>query len=62
VVTEFLETYIFDINVTDKHGNTPLHIACQRGHLGVVRRIIDKEGIRFDGMNIYGQTLLYLAR
>ncbi len=44
-----------DVNAKDNYGNTPLHWAAGRGHLPVVRYLIEK-GAKVDAMNILGQT------
>lgn len=59
-------------NIHDRRGNAPLHIACQKGFLEIVRIILDHvcERISIDGFtleqhleqtNFEGQTCLHLA-
>jgi len=42
LVAELLIDSRADVTGTDKHGRTPLHIACARGHEKVARLLIDK--------------------
>jgi ankyrin repeat protein len=48
------------INVRDHGGNTPLMWASARGHVQVVRELIQKGGI-VNARNSYGDTSLYFA-
>ncbi|KAL7803511.1 hypothetical protein V8C44DRAFT_353064 [Trichoderma aethiopicum] len=46
------------VNGKDEDGNTPLHIAALRGHLDVVKMLVEN-GARIDSRDHYGQTPLF---
>ena len=52
---------VWDLNVLDCHGNTPLHIACLAGDLNVVRTIISFAKCRYNIQNKHGNTALCIA-
>ena len=47
--------------MTGKDGSTPLFIACQNGHLDVVRMLLSTEGIEPNRAEEDGATPLYIA-
>ena len=49
-----------DINIKDSDCNTPLHIACAKGHLSIVHCLLEKE-CEFDRRNRHGKTPLHIA-
>ena len=59
-----------NVNITDKHGNTPLHLSARFGNALVVfdllftagaSAIFEKKGIRLNSQNNYGMTPLHYA-
>ena len=44
----------------DKKGQTPLHVACFKGHVDAARLLLDK-GADIDRVNKRGETPLYAA-
>ena len=51
-----------DINVTDREGNTPLHLAAQLGRFPVVKHLLEQPGINDAISNHQGRTAIDLAR
>ena len=49
------------VNALNSAGFSPLHIAAQEGHLGVVRRLVKAAGAQIDALNKDGATPLYWA-
>jgi ankyrin repeat protein len=49
-----------DVSATDKHGQTPLHLASWQGHEGVAQLLIDR-GADFSATDQYGHTPLHVA-
>ncbi len=49
------------INKSSMTGTSPLSIACQEGHQGVVRLLLNNESIEVDHINNCGETALHLA-
>jgi ankyrin repeat protein len=43
-----LESPEFDVNVRDNAGYTPLHEACNRGHLAVVQVLLRRLSLRHE--------------
>jgi ankyrin repeat protein len=50
-----------DVNEQDQHGNTPLHIATQNGHLDIVQFLVEQAGIQVNAQNKKGLTSLHMA-
>lgn len=50
-----------NVNVQDSRGQTPLHIAAQCGHLGVVRLLLTTEHIDVNARDHHGSTPLHVA-
>ena len=51
-----------DVNLADEVGYTALHFAANRGHLGVVRRLLEHPSLTcLNARNSYGNTALMLA-
>uniref|UniRef100_A0A8C6SBB2 Cyclin-dependent kinase inhibitor 2C (p18, inhibits CDK4) n=1 Tax=Neogobius melanostomus TaxID=47308 RepID=A0A8C6SBB2_9GOBI len=50
-----------DVNVTDDRGNLPLHLAAIKGHLSVVRLLMEKTALP-QSANGMGHTALQLAQ
>ncbi|KAE8392553.1 ankyrin repeat-containing domain protein [Aspergillus alliaceus] len=50
-----------NVNVQDSRGHTPLHIAAQHGHLGVVRLLLATEQIDVNARDHNGSTPLHMA-
>lgn len=57
-------------DIHDRRGNTPLHLACQKGHIEIVKILLDFVMLRFsqdqvknymEMTNFEGQTCLHLA-
>ena len=62
LVRKILQDLQFDSMTSDSEGNTPLHLAAQSGHLGVVKEIAIWDNSRSSaGRNNMGQTPLHLA-
>jgi ankyrin repeat protein len=59
-VKVFLEEVDSNLDLTDSFGNTPLHIACAKGHLEIVKLLLDKNA-NAEIKNIYGNTPLHLV-
>jgi ankyrin repeat protein len=58
-----LERHLYwgaDVNAPDPDGNTPLHVASERGRLIVVRMLLDG-GAKVDALDSNGKTPLYVA-
>jgi hypothetical protein len=49
-----------DLNVQDPHGNTPLIVACQQGHLNVCK-ILERFGADLSKKNFKGNTALHYS-
>lgn len=49
-----------DVNVIDKNGNTPLHMACSNGHLEPARLLLHSKANHLF-KNLRGETPLHLA-
>jgi len=49
-----------DLNVGDRNGRHPLHLAARRGHADIVRALLDA-GAPIDGLSDYHETALQLA-
>ena len=39
-----MEQYHCDPNCRDNNGDTPLHVACHKGHVDIVRYLVSEEG------------------
>ena len=50
-----------DPNLTDAHGNAPLHIVCKNGNTKLARMFLDLRVIDIDSKNKDGDTPLHLA-
>jgi ankyrin repeat protein len=50
-----------DVEVVDNDGNTPLHLACDRGFLNIVRFLIEKHNVNLNGKNYFCCTPLHLS-
>ncbi|XP_044751749.1 serine/threonine-protein phosphatase 6 regulatory ankyrin repeat subunit B-like [Coccinella septempunctata] len=50
-----------DVNIQNADGNSPLHIACQKGSLDMVTRLLTCPNVDFDARNKAGYTPLNLA-
>ena len=50
-----------DVNEKDQHGNTPMHIAAQNGHLHIVQFLLKQPGIEVNAQNGKGHTSLHMA-
>jgi len=48
------------INAKNNYGSTPLHLACENGHIGVTKLLLEK-GADVNASNNYGSTPLHLA-
>lgn len=55
-----LTQYDMDVNIADKHNITPLHVACERQNLYVVRMLLDL-GANVNACDENGNTPLYFA-
>lgn len=49
------------INIQDKDGNTPLHIACKHNHHECVKLLLQQQNIDVNVKNNKGQTPLFIA-
>ena len=49
-----------EVDLVDKKGQTPLHVACFKGHVDAARLLLDK-GADIDRVNKRGETPLYAA-
>ena len=50
-----------DVNITDKRNETPLMVACDRGHENIVRRLCQVNGIDPNIRDVDGYTALDLG-
>ena len=50
-----------DINLSDKKGNTPLHVACKLGHCSTVQFLIADQRCQFKARNRDGESPLHTA-
>eukprot|EP01083_Nonionella_stella_P167364 562316_1 len=50
-----------DINYTDAHDETPLHVSAHKGHVGVVECLLGNENIEANKVDANGCTSLYAA-
>lgn len=51
-----------DVNVVDPvSGNTPLTMACEKGHFGIVQDLLKSPGVLIDCVNKNDETALHLA-
>ena len=48
------------LNVVDSNGDTPLHLACQKGHMKTFDVLV-KSDADCNMLNVFGETLLHLA-
>ena len=55
-----LLNYGADVHTTTNDGNTPLHLAAQRGHAIITGLLLEK-GADVDAVNLAGETPLYFA-
>jgi len=60
MVRALLETSGANKDLADEYGYTPLHLACEQGHVEVVRRLIES-GANKDLADKYGETPLHIA-
>ena len=60
-VDEFINMGM-DINCTDEHLSTPLHIAAGLGHLSIVKMLLSDQRVNVFAINEYNQTPLTVAR
>lgn len=60
-VVEFINMGI-DINCTDDHLSTPLHIAAGLGHLSIVKMLLSDQRVNVFAINEYNQTPLTVAK
>ncbi len=60
-VVEFINMGI-DINCTDEHLSTPLHIAAGLGHLSIVKMLLSDQRVNVFAINEYNQTPLTVAK
>ena len=56
----------FCINIKNHHetsfnGRTPLSLACERGHLCIVKYLIEKQGTRIEARDKYGMITIHVA-
>ena len=56
-----LESNAIQINQPDKDGTTPLFIACQNGHLDIVRVLLESNAIQLNDSMNNGATPLIIA-
>jgi ankyrin repeat protein len=52
---------VINVEVVDNDGNTPLHLACDRGFLKIVRFLIEKPNVNPCIKNYFGCTPLHLS-
>ena len=57
----FLEQPTLDMNCVDNSGMKALHHACVGSCAGVVRRLLNKEGVEVNAKDYYGRTPLMAA-
>lgn len=50
-----------DVNIQNNRGQTPLHIAAQRGDMSIVRLLLTSKFINVDAQDCWGATPLHLA-
>lgn len=60
VVELLLESNAF-VNVRNKHGMTPLHLAARKGYNSIIRRLVGDHGALLDAFTLTKQTPLHLA-
>ncbi|RYP68053.1 hypothetical protein DL771_006894 [Monosporascus sp. 5C6A] len=61
VLSKFLDNCIFDVNVQDRIGYTPLYLATTMRKLNVMKRLLNVYGVRVDLTDNQGRTPLTLA-
>ncbi|GBN68931.1 Ankyrin-2 [Araneus ventricosus] len=48
-----------EVNTVDRNGNTPLHLAAEKGHAGVVKIFLESEDINVNAKNLDKSKLVY---
>ncbi len=61
LVEELLNHPDINVNLSDVHGNTPLHIACQTGNSIILEKLLTHKGIEINPYNNFGHTPFYIA-
>ena len=56
-----MEQYNCDPESRDDDGDTPLHVACRRGHVDIVRYLVSEQGCSAVCQNKNGNTALHVA-
>lgn len=63
VVQELLSRQpVPDVNATDQHGNTPLHLACQKSTNIMAKLLLGVNGIKINAVNHEGKIPLAVVR
>ena len=47
------------VNLADKEGVTPLHEACTRGHLDIVKILLRQPNINYLALDVWGQNIIH---
>jgi hypothetical protein len=60
-IVQFLLSCGANVNIRNARGQTPLHIAAQQGHVGIVRLLLSSKHIDVNAQDRCRATPLYLA-
>ena len=61
VTRRLVEQHHCDPESRDNGGDTPLHVACHKGYVGIVRYLVSQQGCDTECQNVWGDTPLHVA-